>query len=173
MSFEVTHFTNMNPTTPTSSKASHFLLVSPPWEGGDFFAEGMVAFYTAALVGYIVYGNNADPFWYKLAYVANVAGAVMALVAALPGFIDWLNIPSGSQPKRTGVSHMICNVLALGLFATNAWMQCKQWAEAQPTLGLSIPLTGVGFALTMVAGFLGWTLVQKHHVGIDIPGKTE
>jgi uncharacterized membrane protein len=114
-----------------------------------------VAFYTAALVGYIVYANNADPFWYKLAYVANVAGAVMALVAALPGFIDWLNIPSGSQPKRTGVSHMICNVLALGLFATNAWMQCKQWTEAQPTLGLSIPLTGVGFALTLVSRFPG------------------
>lgn len=130
-----------------------------------------VAFYTAALVCYIVYASNANVFWYQVGYVANVAGAVMALVAAIPGFIDWLSIPTGTKPKQTGVLHMACNVVALLLYATNAWLQCNQWYEANPDLGLSIPLTGVGFVLTLIAGFLGWTLVQKHHVGVDITGK--
>ena len=132
-----------------------------------------VAFYTAALVCYIVYANNENPFWYQVAYVANVAGAITALVAAIPGFIDWLNIPSEIKAKKTGLSHKICNVAALLLFAANAWMQCNQWYEVNPTLGLSIPLTGLGFVLTMGAGFLGWALVQKHHVGVDIPGSED
>lgn len=37
-----------------------------------------VAFYTAALACYIVYSTNGNPFWFKVAVVANIAGAVMA-----------------------------------------------------------------------------------------------
>jgi uncharacterized membrane protein len=127
-----------------------------------------VAFYTATLVCYIVYSSNNNPFWFKVAVVANIAGAVTAAVAAIPGFIDWLFIPSDSRAKKTGLIHMICNVLALVCFAVTAWMECPKWDEASPSTGIAIPFTAVGFGLTLAAGFLGWTLVQKHHVGIDI-----
>jgi uncharacterized membrane protein len=127
-----------------------------------------VAFYTATVVCYIVYNSKGDVFWFKVAVVANIAGAIMAAVAALPGFIDWLFIPKNSAPKRTGLTHMICNVLALACFAITAWMECPKWDDASPDLGMAIPLTVAGFILTLIAGFLGWTLVQKHHVGVDI-----
>ena len=127
-----------------------------------------VAFYTAALVCYIVYSNNGDPFWFKVALLANVAGVVMAAVAALPGLIDWLNIPSNVKAKKVGRSHMICNVLALISFGAAAFFECGKWNDAAPTLGPAIPLSVVGFVLTLVAGFLGWTMVQKHHVGVDV-----
>lgn len=126
-----------------------------------------VAFYTAALVCYIAYNSNDDPFWFKVAIVANAAGVIMAAVAAIPGFIDWLFIPSNTKPKKTGLFHMLCNVFALGLYGISLWQQCPKWNDAAPTPGLSIPLTAVGFILTLIAGFLGWTLVQKHHVGVD------
>jgi uncharacterized membrane protein len=127
-----------------------------------------VAFYTATLVCYIVYNSNQDPFWFRVAVVANTAGAVMAGVAAIPGFIDWLAIPSDSRAKKTGLFHMLCNVLALVCFAIAAWQGCPKWNDVNPSPGLAIPLTAVGFILTLAAGFLGWTLVQKHHVGVDI-----
>jgi uncharacterized membrane protein len=127
-----------------------------------------VAFYTATLVCYIVYNSNQNPFWFKVALVANIAGAIMAAVAALPGFIDWLFIPKDSRAKKTGLFHMLCNVIALVCFAATAWLECPKWNDANPTLGIAILLTAVGFVLTLAAGFLGWTLVQKHHVGIDI-----
>jgi uncharacterized membrane protein len=127
-----------------------------------------VAFYTATLVCYIVYNSNQNPFWFKVAVVANIAGAVMAAVAALPGFIDWLFIPKDSRAKKTGLFHMLCNVVALVCFAITAWMECPEWDRSAPALNLAIPLTAVGFLLTLIAGFLGWTLVQKHHVGVDI-----
>ncbi|HEX6191286.1 MAG TPA: DUF2231 domain-containing protein [Chitinophagaceae bacterium] len=127
-----------------------------------------VAFYTATLVCYLVYSSNQDVFWFRVGVVANTAGAIMAAVAAIPGFIDWLFIPKETRAKKTGLLHMICNVVALICFAVAAWINCPKWEESNPALGISIPLTAVGFILTLVAGFLGWTLVQKHHVGIDL-----
>lgn len=130
-----------------------------------------VAFYTAALVCYIVYNSNDNPFWFKVAVVANIAGAVMAALAAIPGFIDWLFIPADSRAKKTGLLHMFSNVIALVLYGIAAWIGCAKWDDPAPELGLAIPLTAVGFLLTLIAGFLGWTLVQKHHVGVDINEK--
>jgi hypothetical protein len=34
-------------------------------------------------------------------------------------------------------------------------------------VGSAVILSIAGLILTLVAGFLGWTLVQKHHVGVD------
>lgn len=126
-----------------------------------------VVLYTATLVCYIVYSSSRDIFWFKVAYIANLSGVIMAIIAALPGFIDWLNIPSDSRAKKTGFFHLTCNVLALILFAACFFLQKDKWNEAQPAVGLAIPLSAAGFLLTSIAGFLGWTLLQKHHVGID------
>ena len=126
-----------------------------------------VAFYTATLVCYCVYAYNNDPFWFNVGVVANIAGAVMAGFAAIPGFIDWLFIPPDASAKRVGFFHMICNVLALVCYTIVAFMNCKKMDDSVPSLGLAIPLTAVGFVLTMIAGFLGWALVQKHHIGVD------
>ena len=127
-----------------------------------------VAFYTAAFVCFICYNSNQDPFWFKVAYVANLAGIIMAALAALPGFIDWLFIPSATKAKKTGILHMLCNVTALLLFGINMWLINDQWDTPAPAPGYAVMLTGVGFVLTIIAGFLGWTLVQKHHVGVDM-----
>lgn len=126
-----------------------------------------VAFYTATLVCYIVYCFRGDPFWFKVAVVANIAGVLTALVAAIPGFIDWLFIPSDASAKKTGLFHMVANVVALVCYTIVAYTVYNKWDDAEPTLGLAIPLTAVGFSLTMIAGFLGWALIQKHHVGVD------
>jgi uncharacterized membrane protein len=126
-----------------------------------------VAFYTATLVCYIVYSSNNNPFWFKVAVVANIAGVVMAAVAAIPGFIDWLAIPADSRARKTGLFHLVCNVTALVCYGIVALIEYKKWDDINPTLGLAIPLTAIGFILTLAAGFLGWTLVQKHHVGVD------
>jgi uncharacterized membrane protein len=127
-----------------------------------------VAFYTATLVCYIVYNSNQNPFWFKVAVVANIAGVIMAAVAAIPGFIDWLFIPARTAPKTTGLFHLACNVLALVCFGAVVLIEYKKWNDVQPTLGPAILLSAIGFLLTIVAGFLGFTLIQKHHVGVDI-----
>ena len=128
-----------------------------------------VAFYVATFVAYIVYQNNADPFWFRLGVVANIAGVVMAVVAAIPGLIDWAAaIPAESPAKQTGLVHMVLNTITLIFFAVAAVINYDKWYESLPNLGSTLSLTGLGVLGTVAAGFYGWTLVQKYHVGVDL-----
>lgn len=126
-----------------------------------------IAFYTATLICAIVYSTPEDVFWFRAAYAANVAGVVMALVAGLFGFIDFTGIPNGTRAKRHGYQHLAFNTCALLLFAANLWLNSGQWESAAPVMrfGFVLPLLGVMFMLA--AGYLGWTLVQTDHIGIE------
>jgi uncharacterized membrane protein len=133
-----------------------------------------IAFYTATLVAFITYAATANPFWFRLAYTANAAGVIMALVAAIPGFLDWmLGIPKNTDAKKHGLQHMLLNVSALFLFAITLWLNSGQWAAAQPLARWSILLPAIGFILTLMAGYLGWTLVQTHHSGVKFTPNEE
>jgi uncharacterized membrane protein len=132
-----------------------------------------VAFYTAAMVCFIVYANNMDPFWYKVALKANIAGVATATLAALPGFIDWLNIPRIKKAKKVGIAHMLCNVTALALFGANIYLECDHTQETLPDATSAIVMTTAGFVLTIIAGFLGWALVQKHHIGVSLTAEQQ
>lgn len=125
-----------------------------------------IAFYTACTLAYIVYYANGDVFWFKLAFVTNYAGIIMAALTALPGFMDWLNIPKEEKAKPVGLKHLIANLLALGFFLTTFLLERGKWIEVKPHIGPAIILTVMGILCTLYAGFMGWTMVQKHHIGI-------
>ena len=128
-----------------------------------------VAFYTGTLAGFAVYAANGHQFWLNLAIALSVAGAGGAVLAALPGFIDLMfGIPRASQAKRAGLAHGAANVTALGLFVAAAVSYVGNWngPPAGTTLGLALSAAGV--LMTVVAGALGWTLVQTYHVGIQL-----
>lgn len=132
-----------------------------------------VAFYTSTMICFIAYNANQDPFWFKVALVANIAGVATAALAALPGFIDWLNIPHEKKAKKVGLAHMICNVTALLLFGLNIIIACQDLNEATHDVTAAIVLTVAGFIITLIAGFLGWSLVQKHHIGVSLTEEQE
>ena len=129
-----------------------------------------IAFYTGTLVGFIIYAVAGSLFWLQLTIALNVAAVVMALLAAIPGFIDWaVGVPNGTPAKRTGLIHMVLNVAALALFIISFFAYYTYWsgpAGVNATLG--IVLTGIGVVLTVAAGFQGWSLVQEHHVGVNL-----
>ena len=126
-----------------------------------------IAFYTATLICAIIYAAQGDPFWFRAAFASNVAGVVMALVAGLFGFIDFLGIPDGTRAKKHGYQHLLFNSGAMLLFLINLWLQSGQWNAMEPVMrfGIILPLIGVMFMLA--AGYLGWTLVQTDHVGVE------
>lgn len=133
-----------------------------------------IAFYTSALVAFLAYGIKGNLFLFRLGYTANAAGVVMALVAAVPGFIDWyFGIPGDSRPKRDGLIHMSFNVTALVLFGANLYINGGQWNVVEPVLGGSIVLPVLGLLCTLGAGYFGWTLVQRHHVGVELSPEEE
>jgi uncharacterized membrane protein len=136
-----------------------------------------IAFYTSTLVAYLIFVtvSAGDYFWMKLAIAANVAGVVMAVVAALPGFVDWATgIPSGTPAKRHGTIHLSLNLTALVLFAINAIAHLDKWNHTihpHTAIGIVISLLGVG--CTIAAGYFGWTMVQTDGVGVDLAADHE
>ncbi len=133
-----------------------------------------VAFYTATVAGYIVYAASGEFFWYKLGWVVNWAGVASAAVAAIPGLVDWATgIPRGTAAKKTGLLHMGLNVTALIVFLIAAAGVTGHQQDIQPDAGGPIVLSVIGLLLTLPSGFLGWSLVQDHHVGVRLSPSQE
>jgi uncharacterized membrane protein len=130
--------------------------------------------YLGTFAGLAVYAGTGDLFWFRLALWANVVGVVSALVAAVPGLIDYLTVvPRGTIARKTGAVHAVANVVALGLFAINLYLLYDAWTgRFEPPITAGLLLTGGGILLTGAAGFFGWEMVQRHHVGVlDRPDK--
>jgi uncharacterized membrane protein len=109
-----------------------------------------------------------DPFWFRVALWANIVGVVGAVLAAIPGTIDLVAVvPRGTVAFRTGIIHAVANVVALLFFSVNlAFLSTAYGAGEAPNLPASLVVTGAGLLVTMVAGFFGWEMVQRHHVGV-------
>lgn len=129
------------------------------------FPVASYVFTFAALIGFAV---TRDPFWYRVALVANLVGVATAALAAVPGIIDLVAVvPSGTTAKLTGSIHAIANVNALILFGVNLAIAWRRSAAGEPPLlPVALALTGAGVLLTVAGGFFGWRLVQRHHIGV-------
>ncbi|TSD98103.1 DUF2231 domain-containing protein [Skermania sp. ID1734] len=128
-----------------------------------------VAFYTGSLVGFAVYVANNHQFWLNLAIAASIAGAGTAILAAVPGFVDWLlGVPRHSQAKIVGAAHGGLNLVALGLFIAVAVRYVGHWNGPATDATLGLALSALGVALTIAAGAMGWTLVQTFHIGVSL-----
>jgi len=128
-----------------------------------------ITFFTTTLVAFVVYAITSDITWFQIGYWSNIAGVVSALVAAVPGIIDWAaGIPNRSPAKRVGLAHMVLNLCVVAIFTLNAVLQNAARNEVMPPAAVPIVLSGLGVILLMVAGYLGWSLVQTHHVGVDL-----
>jgi uncharacterized membrane protein len=132
-----------------------------------------IALYTATFVALLAYVGTDDLFWYRAALAANVGGLIMAACAIIPGAIDLFTLPRHSAARATGLKHAGFNLVSTVLFLVNAIVMWHEWntrvqlegryyVEAAAPLALSI----IGLLALVVAGALGWTLVQTHHVGI-------
>lgn len=107
-----------------------------------------------------------NPMWAHVAFWTIVAGVVSALVAAVPGFIDYLTIPNGTRAKSVATLHMILNLIIVALFAGSLVLRAggdRDYVVA----GLGAMLPGwVAVALAVVSGWLGGELVERLGIGV-------
>lgn len=132
-----------------------------------------IAFYTSTLAAFIAYSIVGDAFWFRAAYALNIAAVVMAIVAALAGLVDYTGIPANTDAKRHAVQHMSLNIFSLVVFALNWYLNAGQWNVPAPVMRYAIILPLIGFLATLGAGYLGWTLVQTHHAGVQLTAEEE
>lgn len=133
-----------------------------------------VASYVGTLTAFAVYAANGHQFWLNLGIALCIVGVGGALLAAIPGLVDLLfGVPRGSAAKTTGLLHGGLNVIALGLFAAVLGVYAFNWNGPAISATTGVVLSAIGVAATLAAGFLGWTLVQTFHVGVQLAPEQE
>ncbi|MGH7551646.1 MAG: DUF2231 domain-containing protein [Longimicrobiales bacterium] len=105
------------------------------------------------------------PGWWEVGAHLSSIGVVAALLAAVPGFIDYFyTVPRRSRGRKIATRHMVLNLAAVAAFALARFLRGDPGVEPEPIL---IGLEGVGFLLLAVAGKLGGTLVYKLGIGVE------
>jgi nitrite reductase/ring-hydroxylating ferredoxin subunit/uncharacterized membrane protein len=116
--------------------------------------------------GFDLAGRLAErPSWWTTGGYLSLIGIAAALVAAVPGFIDYFTtVPPNSSGKRRATKHMLVNLAAVALFAI-AWV-VRGDSAAMPTQ-LSLGLEAVGLILLTAGGWMGGVLVNRNQIGVD------
>jgi uncharacterized membrane protein len=97
------------------------------------------------------------PGWWTTGAYLGLVGIVAALIAAVPGFIDYFTtVPPKSSGKQRATRHMLVNLAAVVLFAA-AWA-VRGESAALPDLTV-LALEGIGVALLTAGGWMGGVLV--------------
>jgi uncharacterized membrane protein len=119
------------------------------------------------LVCDLISTQSADPAtWALVAFYTMVGGFIGALAAAIPGLIDLLSL-TDKGTKKTAITHMSINLIAVALYAVNIWMRMGSHANTGTPLVLSV----IAVALLAVSGWLGGKMVHEYGVGVDVAPK--
>ena len=105
--------------------------------------------------------NRRD--WAQTAKHMRMLGIGSALLAAVPGIIDYFTaVPPKSSAKDRATSHALCNLSALGLFAA---ADAGSNGSRQPAWVLAAEAAGA--ALLSAGGWMGGTLVFRNQIAVD------
>jgi uncharacterized membrane protein len=122
---------------------------------------GLWVFSVAAdLIYHLGWGRAA---WNDVAFYAIGGGIVGALLAAVPGFIDFLDI-TDARVRTIGVYHMVANLMAVVVFAISFWLR---WTNTMGLLPVGVSVAGL--VILGVGGWLGGELVFVHSMGVKPP----
>jgi nitrite reductase/ring-hydroxylating ferredoxin subunit/uncharacterized membrane protein len=92
-----------------------------------------------------------------------LAGIVAALLAAVPGFLDYFrSVPPRSSGKSRATKHMLLNLTMVASFAAALFLR----GSVTDSLA-SLVLEAFGAVTLSVAGWMGGTLVTRNQIGID------
>jgi uncharacterized membrane protein/nitrite reductase/ring-hydroxylating ferredoxin subunit len=123
------------------------------------------ALWTASLLFDLLGVTSDRPDFWLVGFYAGVAGCIGALLAAVPGAIDWLTVvPPRSSAKKRGLLHAVLNVTVLILFTYVLIHRGN--ANTRPD---SVALT-VSIIAVMILGYSGWlggTLSYRNQIGVD------
>lgn len=104
------------------------------------------------------------PQWYRTARHMRTLGIGSALVAAVPGIVDYLfAVPPDSSASRRATWHGAANLSAVALMTTVARTR-RDHAAPRPW---ELSAQALAAGLMAVAGYLGGTLVYRNQIGVD------
>jgi uncharacterized membrane protein/nitrite reductase/ring-hydroxylating ferredoxin subunit len=124
-----------------------------------------IAFFTGTFVFDLLAVFREMERFHEIAAYLLIGGIGMGLVAAVPGFIDFLyTVPPRSSAKKRATKHATLNLCMVALFAI-VLVHGTTAEDAAP--GLWLILEAAALTLMVIAGWMGGTLVHRNQIGID------
>jgi uncharacterized membrane protein/nitrite reductase/ring-hydroxylating ferredoxin subunit len=98
-------------------------------------------------------------------FYAMLLGTIMALMAAVPGFVDYSDIRRDHSGKRTATARMILNLIAVVLYGINLWIRAPALGDAKISW-LPFILSIIGIGLLSASGYLGGRLIYDEGIAV-------
>jgi uncharacterized membrane protein len=106
--------------------------------------------------------SDVPDTWHLVALYTMVGGFIGALIAAMPGFIDFLSI-TNERVRKIAIMHMAFNLVAVTLYGVNIWLR----VNGEDATGTPLLLSLLGVGLLGISGWLGGSMVYRHGVGVN------
>jgi uncharacterized membrane protein len=107
-----------------------------------------IGLWVFALVCDVVRYAGGDDAWSAVALYCIAGGIIGALLAAIPGLIDFLSI-NEADLKRIAVLHLSVNLVAVAVFGLNLWLRLR--SDVNSIIPMTLSLLGV-----LLIGLGGW-----------------
>jgi len=122
-----------------------------------------IGLWVFSLVCDFVFVSNGDTRWETTAYFTLGGGIVGALLAAIPGLLDFVGLHDARE-RRVATTHLVLNLGIVAIQAVNFWLRSvPEYGGSRLPLGISI----IAIAALLVSGWLGGQLV--HVLGVTQP----
>ena len=123
-----------------------------------------VAFLVGTLASDLAFWGTGNTFWAQASFWLLAAAIVMALLAAVAGFTDFLGEPRIRELNDVWY-HMIGNLLAVVIAIGNFFWRYTQGSETAVLPG-GIIMSAVVAGILLFTGWKGWEMVYRHRVGV-------
>jgi uncharacterized membrane protein len=137
-----------------------------------FLVHLPVGLWVTSLIFDIIALASGSPPFAGASFWMMIFGAGFALLAAIPGLIDYLSLDLSREARRLATYHMILNLSIVGIFIADILWRFSLF-ERTPTIMYFVPtgpfiLSIIAVLMLAVSGWLGGQLVYHHHLGVAV-----
>ena len=152
MATELVRASDLRSTARISTHPIHPMLVPVP-----------IVCFVGALITDIVYAVTAEMMWANFSAWLLVVGFIIGVLAAIAGLIDFLSNRL-IRAQSPAWFHLLGNLAVLVIAFFNVLVHTRDaYTSVMPT-GLILSIVTV--LILPVTGWLGWSLVYRHGVGV-------
>lgn len=120
-----------------------------------------------AFVAQVVFIAQDEQLWYDISFWSAIAAVVTALLAAAPGFGDYMTLARKSDANAIATAHMVLNIAVIALYFVAIMLMLDNGATDGSEQGAVVALMAAGSAALLASGWLGGEMVYRHHIGVN------
>jgi uncharacterized membrane protein len=126
-----------------------------------------IALWTTSVITDLIFYFQRNTSLVLISKFLIAAGIVGAILAAIPGIIDWWTL---TDPVVTKVAnwHARLNIVALIFFSASLYLRLRHYGAPMVGFHLKIPfiVSFAGWVLMAISASLGGKLVYEHRLGV-------